>query len=841
MVEVRFINDTTPIEVTSDEQETQIGVVSETQTTEIQVGGLTHADLSGRDSPDQHPISAITGLQEALDTIPTDYVSDAELESALLEKQDVLTAGANVQINGNVISATDTTYTAGTGISIIGNVISNTQTSAEWGNITGTLSAQTDLWNVLNAKANVADIPTTTSDLTNDSGFITSAALTPYATQTWVENKGYITSSALTPYALISSLAPVATSGSYSDLTNKPTIPAVNNATLTIQKNSSDIDTFTANASVDKIINITVPTTASEVSALPDSTKYGASIDLSLDTTNYKLTLTLKDQDGTTLNSKVVDFPIESVVVNGSYDALNQKIVLTLQNGNTIDIPVGALIAGLQTEITVNNKLDADLVDDNTSTNKFVTSNEKTSWDSKQDAISDLSTIRSNATNGASAYTTIQSYGNIVTHNVSEFATSAQGTLADSAVQPADLATVATSGSYNDLTDKPTIPAATSDLTNDSGFITSSALNGYATESWVGQQGYITGITSSDVTTALGYTPYNSSNPSGYITSSALTPYALSADLATVATSGSYNDLSNKPTNMVTTDTAQDITGIKTFVGEKRIKFKQSLSADKLGFTLYAIGNTELGAFEYRPNTINGGAFININTSKSSTTYVGFRYWNSVNIIAPKPSNGNYFITIGVTDGTNTVYTQTDTGVINISTLLPTVPTNVSAFTNDAGYITSSALNGYATESWVGQQGYITGITSSDVTTALGYTPYDASNPSGYTSNVGTVTSVNNTSPDSNGNVAITIPAAQVNSDWNAVSGVAQILNKPTLATVATTGAYSDLSGTPSLSGYQTTANLVTSISSLTTDSQYPSAKCVYDIIGDVETLLSQV
>ena len=47
------------------------------------------------------------------------------------------------------------------------------------------------------------------------------------------------------------------------------------------------------------------------------------------------------------------------------------------------------------------------------------------------------------------------------------------------------LAPVATSGSYNDLTDKPTIPTKTSDLTNDSGFITSSALTGYATESYV--------------------------------------------------------------------------------------------------------------------------------------------------------------------------------------------------------------------------------------------------------------------------------------------------------------------------------------------------------------------
>jgi hypothetical protein len=38
-----------------------------------------------------------------------------------------------------------------------------------------------------------------------------------------------------------------------------------------------------------------------------------------------------------------------------------------------------------------------------------------------------------------------------------------------------------------------------------------------------------------------------------------------------------------------------------------------------------------------------------------------------------------------------------------------------------------------------------------------------------------------------------------VNADWTAVSGDAQILNKPSLATVATSGAYSDLSGTPTL------------------------------------------
>ena len=54
------------------------------------------------------------------------------------------------------------------------------------------------------------------------------------------------------------------------------------------------------------------------------------------------------------------------------------------------------------------------------------------------------------------------------------------------------LATVATSGSYSDLSGTPSIPTAVSQLTNDSGFIT--------------------GINSSAVTTALGFTPENSSN-----------------------------------------------------------------------------------------------------------------------------------------------------------------------------------------------------------------------------------------------------------------------------------------------------------------------------------------
>ena len=48
--------------------------------------------------------------------------------------------------------------------------------------------------------------------------------------------------------------------------------------------------------------------------------------------------------------------------------------------------------------------------------------------------------------------------GTAAAADTTDFATAAQGTLADSATQPGDLATVATSGSYDDLSDKPAIP-----------------------------------------------------------------------------------------------------------------------------------------------------------------------------------------------------------------------------------------------------------------------------------------------------------------------------------------------------------------------------------------------
>lgn len=183
-----------------------------------------------------------------------------------------------------------------------------------------------------------------------------------------------------------------------------------NDGKLTIKRNNTKVGEFTANQATDTEVNITVPTTANDVNALPNTTKYAASLSLSINQTTYVVTAQLKDQDGNNLGTAgTIDLPLESVVVSGTYDSVNKKIVLTLQDGSTIDIPVADLVAGLQSEITSTNKLDADLVDDSTSANKFVTSAEKTKI-SNAATTSDLNTALATKEDKITAGTTSQYY-----------------------------------------------------------------------------------------------------------------------------------------------------------------------------------------------------------------------------------------------------------------------------------------------------------------------------------------------------------------------------------------------------------------------------------------------
>lgn len=198
------------------------------------------------------------------------------------------------------------------------------------------------------------------------------------------------------------------------------TKPLSGNVTL----NASDVGAVPTTRKINnKALSSDITLDSSDVGALANTTKYGATLSLNIDSTTYVMTATLKDQDGNTLGTaQTVDLPIESLVLDVDFDEDTNELIIKLQSGTETRVPLSSIIGGLQSEITSENPLDADLVDDTTSAHKFVTNAQRTQ-------------IGTNATNIGTIQTTIGGYGDIVTHNASEFATSAQGTKADTACQ----------------------------------------------------------------------------------------------------------------------------------------------------------------------------------------------------------------------------------------------------------------------------------------------------------------------------------------------------------------------------------------------------------------------
>lgn len=290
------------------------------------------------------------------------------------------------------------------------------------------------------------------------------------------------------------------------------------------------------------------------------------------------------------------------------------------------------------------------------------------------------------------------------------------------------------------------IPTATSDLTNDSGYITSSALSGYATETWVTNQGYSTFSGSyNDLT--------NKPNLATVATTGLYSDLSGTPSLATVATTGDYGDLLNTPTipdavsgtysgsnwtsitigsttknipsggsaptNMVTTDTAQDITAVKTFIGSKMIAFKEAADGNYLGFTAYNTAGNEFGNLQcgtrsvklYTGSTASSenkklvtiGNYSNNNTLQKDC-YAGFRIKDlsgtQKNFVTPKSSFSTYYnvggadtyyIPMGITDG-NTTCLATSTGIIDISSLLSGGGGTTVSGTNDGTNWTSITI-----------------------------------------------------------------------------------------------------------------------------------------------------
>lgn len=213
-------------------------------------------------------------------TNDSNFVSDTDYATA--SKGGVIKVGSGLAITNGVLSTT------GGGVA----------DAVEWSNV---LNKPSDVsyWTNDAGYITSAALPTKTSDLTNDSGFLTSYTETDPIYS--ASPAAGITSADISSWDAKSDF-----SGSYNDLTDKPTIPTVNNATLTIQRNNTDVGTFTANASSNKTINITVPTTVAELS---DASTYVTQSTLATQLANKQNVLTAGDHINITDSTiKAVDY-----------------------------------------------------------------------------------------------------------------------------------------------------------------------------------------------------------------------------------------------------------------------------------------------------------------------------------------------------------------------------------------------------------------------------------------------------------------------------------------------------------------------------------------------------
>jgi hypothetical protein len=235
--------------------------------------------------------------------------------------------------------------------------------------------------------------------------------------------------------------------------------------------------------------------------------------------------------------------------------------------------------------------------------------------------------------------------------------------------------------------------------------------------------------------------------------------------LHAVATSGSYSDLLNKPT------TANIIENTNLYFTDARSRASVSAS----GSLSY---NSATGVFSYTTPSTSGisegtnlyytdarargalsastGISYNSTTGAISTTitqYTDTLARGAVSASGDLSYNSATGVfsyttpsTSGIVEGTNLYFTDararasisvTGAGSYNSTTGVINIVGGVTSFNTRTGAITLSSADvtgalGFTPYNATNPSGYLTGITSSQVTTALGFTPYNSTNPNGY-------------------------------------------------------------------------------------------------------------
>lgn len=279
----------------------------------------------------------------------------------------------------------------------------------------------------------------------------------------------------------------------------------------------------------------------------------------------------------------------------------------------------------------------------------------------------------------------------------------------------------------NNKTVNVTVPTKTSDLTNDSGYTPN------AVTSVNGQTGAVTisvPTKTSDLVNDSGFiTSYNGvedvmiDNASIVTSKIAIIPKASSSNFGVVKVSSASNYV----------EITNDVGAKKVPLLDSNNKIPSSVLPSTTGANVYygtTDSTTQTKTVTLNPSTtetIKQGDLLVLSPTVDSGSYVSITLsispWGNISTGQGNSwkaydyllfyYNGSQFVLINRREAGLEPYTKTevDNLIDGVEAQIPTVPTNVSAFTNDSGYITSSALNGYATENYVNTA--ISGITPS--------------------------------------------------------------------------------------------------------------------------------
>lgn len=228
---------------------------------EIEEGAAAKVDLSNYAKTADLSTVATSGSYNDLSdkpSIPEPY----ELPVASTTALGGVKVGSGLEITNGVLAATG----GGTADSVDWSKVQNKPTFAD--------VATSGSYNDLTDKPTIPEIPTNVSAFENDKGYLTEhQSLVDYAKKTEIptvptkvsafeNDKGYLTEhQSLEGYAKTADLATVAKTGSYNDLTNKPTIPSITGLATETYVNG-------------KIAEIDIPTIPTNISAFTNDAGY---------------------------------------------------------------------------------------------------------------------------------------------------------------------------------------------------------------------------------------------------------------------------------------------------------------------------------------------------------------------------------------------------------------------------------------------------------------------------------------------------------------------------------------------------------------------------------------